>query len=111
MIKYKPKPNSNGYYIDHKDVELSKLLVNSINKLGFTQLSYEYATSLEKKNMSQRNTQIYVEYFISNFVYFTKAFHDSIALIINHLSIGKLGLKEEVTINMRERKFFIRKSI
>ncbi len=90
LIKYKPQPNRKGYYIVHKDVELSRLLVNSINKLGFTQLSYEYAVSLEKENSRQRNTQIYVEYFISNFVYFTKAFHDSIALIINY--IGKLGL-------------------
>ncbi|MGD9533380.1 MAG: hypothetical protein AB7V56_06390 [Candidatus Nitrosocosmicus sp.] len=54
-------------------------------------MSFENAVNLEKENSRQRNTQIYVEYFISNFVYFTKAFHDSIALIINHS--GKLGLK------------------
>jgi len=91
LIKYKSKPNGKGQYIVHKDVELSKLLVNSIKKLGFAQLSYDYAISLEKENSEQMNTQIQVEYFISNFVYFTKAFHDSVALIINH--IGKLGLK------------------
>jgi hypothetical protein len=91
LVESKPKPNGKEYYLEHKDIELSKLLVNSINKLGFIQLSYQYAISMENENSTQKNSQIHVEYFISNFIYFTKAFHDSIALIINH--IGKLGLK------------------
>src|SRR5688572_15920114 len=71
LLESKPKPDSKEHYFVHKDKELSKLLVNSINKLGFVQLSYEYAISLEKENSMQRNTQINVEYFVSNFVYFT----------------------------------------
>ena len=42
LIQCKPKPNSTEYHVIHKDIKLSKLLVNSINKQGFIQLSYIY---------------------------------------------------------------------
>lgn len=87
--------------IIHRDVELTRHIVNMLVKLGFMLLAYDTIHHLNGKSKHPA-MKIQVEYHLYNFIYYTKSFLDSVAVTLNHTY--NLGL-EKGEIDLNKEKF------
>jgi len=92
--------------VKHIDIELTRHLVNIFVKLGFMLLAKD---SIKDINGIYPNIRAYVEYHLYSFVYSSKSFLDSIAIMLNYaynlgLAGGEIDLNKSPFIKKIEEK-------